>query len=348
MNALLLDEAPAARAERGSLPTPWLLFLGDVADPIGAKTSTAIAHWRPERCVGQLRLPGCRADAGIEDLSAIEAVRRGARTMIVGTVNVGGTLPAHWHGAIVAALDAGLDVASGLHARLADIAPIRDAAVRSNRQLYDVRYETGTVEAGSGRRRSGKRLLTVGTDCSVGKMYTALSIERELRARGIEADFRATGQTGLFIAGTGVCIDAVASDFVSGAVEALAPANDAGHWDVIEGQGSLFHPSCASVTLGLIHGAQADALVLCHEPTRTHMRGLPGQQLPDLDSCMDLVSRTAKLTNPDAEFVGLSINTSRMTPHEGAEYRARLEDRFDLPCVDPVRCGVSPLVDRLR
>jgi len=347
MNALLVHEAPAARAASGSPPTPWLLFLGDVGDPIAAKTSAAIAHWRPERCVGQLRLPGCRADAGIEDLSAVEAVHRGARTMIVGTVNNGGTLPAHWHREIVAALDAGLDVASGLHARLADIAPIRDAAGRADRQLYDVRHETATVKAGSGCRRSGKRLLTVGTDCSVGKMYTALSIERELRARGIEADFRATGQTGVFIAGTGVCIDAVASDFVSGAVEALAPANDPDHWDVIEGQGSLFHPSCAGVTLGLIHGAQPDALVLCHEPTRAHMRGLAGRELPDLSSCVDLVARTARLTNRDAAFVGLSINTSRMTAHEGAQYCARLQDRFDLPCVDPVRSGVAPLVDRL-
>src|SRR5262249_45154149 len=144
---------------------------------------------------------------------------------------------------------------------------------------------TQTFEVAAGVKRKGKRLLAVGTDCSVGKMYTTLALEKEMKARGLKADFRATGQTGIFIAGSGVSIDAVVADFISGAVEWLSPDNEDDHWDLIEGQGSLFHASYAGVSLGLLHGAQPDALVLCHEPTRTHMRGLPTFALPDLRIC---------------------------------------------------------------
>ncbi len=161
--------------------------------------------------------------------------------------------------------------AAGLHNKLADVPELKALADRLGRSLFDVRHPTQHYPVASGRKRSGKRLLPVGTDCSCGKMYTALAIEKRSR-RGGKATFRATGQTGILISGSGVSIDAVVSDFVSGAVETLSPDNDADHWDIIEGQGSLFHPSFAGVTTGLIHGAQPDALVLCHEPTRTYAR----------------------------------------------------------------------------
>jgi uncharacterized NAD-dependent epimerase/dehydratase family protein len=247
----------------------------------------------------------------------------------------------------VRAMELGMDLASGLHHRLADIPALRDAAARHGRQIADVRHPTREFAVGNGIKRPGKRLLTVGTDCSIGKMFTALALEKEMKARGFNADFRATGQTGIFIAGDGVSIDAVVSDFVSGSVEWLCPANDPDHWDLIEGQGSLFHASYAGVTLGLIHGGQPDALVVCHEPTRAHMRGLPSYKLPDLQLCIDRNVEAAQLTNPAVRCVGVSVNTSAMDAGAARDYLRRTEDELGLPVVDPVRSGVGAIVDRL-
>jgi uncharacterized NAD-dependent epimerase/dehydratase family protein len=330
-----------------SLATPYLLFLGDAHDQLAAKTAGGIAYWRPEWCVGQLRLPGCRADLGLPDLSIEEGVRKGARTLVVGVANRGGVIGEPWMPTLLGALEAGMDLASGLHNRLSDVPALRDAAARFGRRLSDVRHPTRDFDVGNGTKRTGKRLLTVGTDCSLGKMYTSLAIEREMRRRGINADFRATGQTGIFIAGDGVSVDAVVSDFVSGAVEWLAPDNDADHWDLIEGQGSLFHPSFAGVSLGLLHGAQPDALVMCHEPSRKHMRGLPHYKLPGLAECIELNLATARLTNPRVTCVGISMNTSALDAEAADSVLKQTEDAFGLPAVDPVRGGVGPIVDRL-
>jgi len=294
-----------------------------------------------------LRLPGCRADLRIPDMTLEEAAAAGVKTVIVGTTNRGGVLGDGWEGLLVRAMELGMDLASGLHHRLADIPALRDAATRLGRQIADVRHPTREFAVGSGVKRPGKRLLTVGTDCSIGKMFTALALEKEMKVRGFNADFRATGQTGIFIAGDGVSIDAVVSDFVSGSVEWLCPANDPDHWDLIEGQGSLFHASYAGVTLGLIHGAQPDALVVCHEPTRAHMRGLPMYKLPNLKLCIDRNIEAAQLTNPAARCVGISVNTAAMDTGAARDYLRRTEDELGLPVVDPVRAGVGAIVDRL-
>jgi uncharacterized NAD-dependent epimerase/dehydratase family protein len=327
---------------------PYLLFLGDVGDQLAAKTAHGILEWRREWCLGQLRLPGCRADLGLSELTPAEASAAGARTMVVAVANSGGTLAEAWVPSVVAALEAGLDVASGLHQRLGTFPAIAEAAARQGRELTDVRHPRRRFATGTGLRRPGKRLLTVGTDCSCGKKYTALAIEREMRGRGWSADFRATGQTGIMIAGDGVAVDAVVADFVSGAVEWLAPANDPGHWDVIEGQGSLFHPAFAGVSLGLLHGAQPDVLVLCHEPTRTHVRGLPHRPVPMLADCLELNLRCAALTNPEVTVQGLSVNTANLSESERGPYLARVAAEFGLPAVDPLLgTGVAPIVDRL-
>src|SRR5260221_8086568 len=245
-------------------------------------------------------------------MSLDDAVKAGLKTVIVGVANRGGVLSPDWVALLTRALELGLDLASGLHQRLVDYPQLKEAAARLGRQLFDVRHPTQSFEVATGAKRSGKRLLTVGTDCSVGKMYTSLALEKEMRARGLKADFRATGQTGIFIAGSGVSIDAVVSDFVSGAVEWLCPKNDPDHWDLIEGQGSLFHASYAGVTLALIHGAQPDALVMCHEPTRAHMRGLRHSPLPDLKLCIERNIEAARLTNPSACCVGVAVNTGAL------------------------------------
>jgi len=326
---------------------PYLLFLG-VAPVHGAeKTAHGFAHWRPEWCVGQLRLDGCKADLGLTDMTLEEGKAAGAKTLIIGVANRGGVFSEKWISLLEQALLLGYDLAAGLHNRLAGVPVLKAAAAQHGRQLFDVRHPTREFEVANGKKRPGKRLLAVGTDCSVGKMYTTLALEKEMQGRGIKADFRATGQTGILIAGSGVSIDAVVADFISGAVEYLSPANDDDHWDLIEGQGSLFHASYAGVSLGLLHGAQADALVLCHAPPRPHMRGLPDYKLPDLKTCMASNLAAAQLTNPAARFVGIAVNTSQMEKGKAAGYLKSLEDEFGLPAVDPFAGGVAPLVERL-
>jgi uncharacterized NAD-dependent epimerase/dehydratase family protein len=245
-----------------SLRRPYLMFLGTAPDPLAAKTAQGIVHWRPDWCLGQLRLPGCKADLGLKEMTIADAEKAGVKTVIVGVANRGGVLDESWIPVLIEALERGMDLASGLHKRLSDVPALKQAADRLGRELADVRHPTRDFSVGTGKKRRGKRLLAVGTDCSIGKMYTTLALEAEMKRRSLKADFRATGQTGIFIAGDGVSIDAVVSDFVSGAVEWLSPDNDADHWDLIEGQGSLFHASNAGDTLGLLHGSHNDALVI--------------------------------------------------------------------------------------
>lgn len=326
---------------------PYLLYLGNAPDDLAAKTARGIAHWRPQLCLAQLSGPDCRTSIGLPEMDIATAAAEGARTLIVGVANAGGVMDQATVDTVIAALEAGLDVASGLHAHLADHPLIAATAARLGRVLFDARVPPATP-VGNGRQRAGKRLLAVGTDCSVGKMYTTLALETAMQARGIKADFRATGQTGIFIAGGGVPIDAVVADFISGGIEHLSPARDDGGWDLIEGQGSLFHPSFAGVSLGLLHGAQADALVMCHEPTRSHMRGLAHYPVPDLAACMDANLAAARLTNPAARFVGIALNTAALDDAQAAALCAELEARFGLPCQDPVRMGCEAIIDRLQ
>ena len=325
---------------------PYLLYLGNAPDDLAAKTARGVAFWRPERCIGQLRGDACKTTIGLPDMDIATAAAQGARTLIVGVANAGGIMDEATVATVIAALEAGLDVASGLHAHLADHPDIAATAARLGRSLFDARVPPETP-VGNGRKRGGKRLLAVGTDCSVGKMYTTLALEKAMQARSLNADFRATGQTGIFIAGGGVPIDAVIADFISGGVEHLSPSREDGGWDLIEGQGSLFHPSFAGVSMGLLHGAQADALVMCHEPTRTHMRGLPHYPVPELQACMDANLAAARLTNPDARFVGIAVNTAALDDAAATALCAELESRFGLPCQDPVRMGVERIIDRL-
>ena len=325
---------------------PYLMFLGDVPDQLAAKTAQGIVDWRPEWCLGQIRLPGCKADLGIADMTIADAAKRGVKTLIVGVANAGGFLPDHWTVAIVEAIEAGMDIASGLHTRLGSKEAIRAAAAKHGRKLTDVRHSDQTFPTGKGTKRPGLRLLTVGTDCSVGKKYTALALEKEMRARGLDADFRATGQTGVFISGRGVAIDAVVADFISGAVEWISPAADPLHWDMVEGQGSLFHPSFSGVTMGLLHGAQPDAFVVCHEPTRTRMRGVQ-HPLPSIAEVIDLTVRCGKLTNPGIRPVGIAVNTQALEEKEARDLLDTLSAEHELPASDPIRFGVTMIVDRL-
>ncbi len=326
---------------------PYLLFLGDTEDELSAKTARGIAIWRPESALGELRLSDRTVSLGLQNMSLEEGLAAGAKTMVLGVANRGGIMDEAWLQTFRKALDLGLDLASGMHQRLADLPGLADQAASLRRQLHDVRHVRGSLRVGNGEPRSGRRILTVGSDCSSGKMFTALAVEKEMRRRGIKARFRATGQSGILIAGEGIAVDAVVADFISGAIEELCPANEPDHWDVIEGQGSLFHPSYAGVSLGLLHGAQAQVLILCHEPTREHMRGLPGQAIPDLLDCIEANERAAKVTSPKAKVYGLAINTSGLSAEAASEYLASTEERCSLPCADPMRQGCGRIIDHI-
>ena len=280
------------------LHTPYLLFLGDAPDSLAAKVAQGIRDWRPEYSIGQFRQEGCNADLGIPDMTIKEAVAAGAKTLVVGVANRGGVIGPAWISVFEEALRAGMDIASGLHNLLADEPTLVALAKEQGQSLIDVRIPQQEYPIANGIKRSGKRCLAVGTDCSVGKMYTALAMEKSMRQRGMKASFRATGQTGILITGNGVPVDAVVADFMAGSIEWLTPPNDDDHWDLIEGQGSLYHASYSGVTLALIHGGAPDALVLCHEPTRQHMRGLPDYQQPSLETLRDMSLSCLLYTSP--------------------------------------------------
>lgn len=327
------------------IPPPYLLFLGDEPDITHAKTAVGIAHWRPEACVGQLRLPGSGVDLGFPEMSAAEGASAGARTLIWGVAGVGGIIPQHWTPVLFEAVEAGLNICAGTHASLKSVPGLAEAAEKAGVALIDIRKPPPNLPVGTGRKRSGKRLAMVGTDCVVGKKFSALAIAKEMKDRGMKADFRATGQTGIMISGGGMPIDAVVSDFVSGAAEILSPDNDDDHWDVIEGQGSLFHPGYAAVTLGLLHGSQPDAFVVCHEVGRKMIEAFPDYRVPTIAELIDLTIANGKLTNPDIRCVGISVNTSSLSDGERQAWLDKTSAEFGLPCVDPVASGVGPLVD---
>ncbi|QXQ07312.1 DUF1611 domain-containing protein [Sphingosinicellaceae bacterium] len=324
---------------RPALPGPYLLFLGDTVEDGFAKTAHGLADWAGERCIGELALPGAAVTTGLPRMNPAAAAAAGARALVIGVAARGGSIPPAWYATLLAALEAGLDLVSGMHARLAEIDVLRAAAERLGRRLIDVRVPPPGLAVASGARRPGRRLLTVGTDCALGKKYTALAIARGLRERGIDASFRATGQTGIMIAGAGIPMDAVVSDFLAGAAEQLSPAATPDHLDVIEGQGSLFHPSYAAVSLGLLHGSQPDLFVVCHEPGRTVLLGSPDFQVPSIEAVIDLTIALGRLTNPHIRCVGISLNTGHVTATAAAAEIAATAARLGMPAADPIRGG---------
>ena len=330
-----------------TIPAPYLLYLGHSDDEVGLKTSRGLATFRREDCVGEWRHDDCPFSFDLPRMDAGEGARAGAKTLVLGIANPGGRFPGWMIDDALTAIAAGMNLACGLHQRLRDEPRLVAAAEAAGVQLFDVRDAPADLPVGSGKKRAGNRLLTVGTDCSVGKMYATLCLRDGLRARGVAADFRATGQTGILIAGDGVPLDAVVADFIAGAIETLSPARGDDGWDLIEGQGSLFHPSFAGVSTGLLHGAQPDALVLCHDPVRPHMRGLPHFPMPGLAECLDRNLQVASLTNPNVRGIGIALNTVKLPEDEARALCARTADELGLPCTDPFRFGADPIVEEL-
>ncbi len=331
-----------------SLDAPYLLYLGDAPDEDHAKTGYGIAYWRADRCAAQMRLPDCPVDLGLPEMSVAGAVDAGIRTAIVGVAPLGGQIPDHWLPQLIELAAAGIDIAAGMHTKLNNIPDLVAAARQGGAKLIDVRVPPENLPVGQGRPRTGKRVLMVGTDCAVGKKYSALALHRELVRRDIKATFRATGQTGIMIAGEGIAIDSVVADFISGAAETLSPDNDDDHWDVIEGQGSLLNPSYSGVSLGLLHGSQPDAIVLCHDIERTKVLDVLGDYpVPQLDEVIDEVLRLARRTRAQCFCAGVSINTSKLDDFARDGYLGKLQNELGLPCVDPIATGMTPIANFL-
>ena len=334
--------APTGRlSDRLTLPQPYLLFLGDTTEPSYAKTAFGLADWAADRCVGEYGAEGCTVTTGLPRLVPAAARAVGARALVIGVANQGGVIGASWVAALVEAMEAGLDIVSGLHVRLASIPALAEAARRTGQRLIDVRDPPPDIPIGTGRKRSGKRLLTVGTDCALGKKYTALALHRAFAERGLDADFRATGQTGIMIAGAGIPMDAVVSDFEAGAAEILSPDAAPDHWDVIEGQGSIFNPAYAAVSLGLLHGSQPDVFVVCHDPSRKVILGMESFALPSVEEVVDLTLRLGSRTNPAIRCGGISLNTSSLGAGEAEALIGAESRRLGLPIADPIRGGAA-------
>jgi len=329
----MTPSAPANLA----LPQPYLLFLGDITDAEYAKTAFGLRDWARERCVGEYACAGTTVTTGLPFLTPVEATAKGARALVIGVANEGGFIADAWMPALLSALEAGLDIISGMHTRLADIAPLEAAAAHNGRRLIDVRRPPQNIPIANGRKRSGKRLLTVGTDCAIGKKYTALALTRAFLARGIATHFRATGQTGILIAGGGIPIDAVVADFAAGAAETLSPDAADDHWDIIEGQGSLLHPAYSGVSLALLHGSQPDVVVICHEAGRDRILGVPGYSLPTVDEMMELALRVGGRTNPSIRCAGVSLNTAHLDADSAERLLAQESERLRLAVADPMR-----------
>ena len=324
---------------------PYVLLIGDVAEQRSAKTAFGLRDWDRENCLGQVRFGASAVDLGLPNMTIQEAVAAGAKTLVIGIATRGGKLPDAWTGVLIDAVTAGLDIASGLHSRLEDVPHLAETAARAGRQLHSIRRFEGALQVGDGRKRTGLRLLTVGTDSALGKKYTALTLTKAMKARGKKADFRATGQTGILIAGAGTPMDSLIGDFLSGGAEALTPDNEPDHWDIIEGQGSLLHPGYAPVSLGLLHGSQPDALVACHDPTRTSLYNYPSIRCPSIEELFEATLTAVKVTNKAARFVGVSLNTASFGVNQAERIIEATARETGLPCVDPVRTGVEPIIE---
>ncbi len=341
-----MNDVTSGSASAGfTLRKPYLLFIGGAQDEAEAKTAFGLRDWARDACVAQLRLPQSRLDLGLPDMTPEAAARAGAGSLVIGVAPVGGQIPREWESVLHAAIAAGLDVVSGMHRPLERVPGLAEAAHERGVALVNVRLPRQNFPVASGRRRSGKRLLTVGTDCALGKKYTALALTEAMRARGVAADFRATGQTGILIAGGGIALDAVTADFVAGAAELLSPDAASDHWDVIEGQGSLFHPAYAGVTLGLVHGSQPDVLILCHDPGRRHLHALPDFPTPDLRTAATRYLEAARLTNPNAILGAVSLNTSMLGESQRERTLAETAQNVGVPCFDPLQTPLKAALD---
>lgn len=336
----------------------FVVLVEGARDPLEPKTAAAVARFRPERLAALLdaERAGAASEAVIGvpgpwpvvgDLDA--AVAAGANALLVGLAPVGGGLTPAWRRRIVEALGRGLEVWSGLHEQLGEDAGLVAAAGGRREQLVDLRRLPGPLPVANRRAlETGARIvLTVGSDCNVGKMTAAWEIARELENRGRRAAFVATGQTGILLSGWGLAVDRVAADFLAGAAETLVlEAAGTASWVIVEGQGALVHPGYSAVTLGLLHGAVPESLVLCHHAARSHARNA-GVPLPSMERLVSLYEEAAEWVRP-ARVVAVAINTAGLDALAAERAARQIHEETGLPVQDVVRHGAGKLVDSLE
>lgn len=317
-----------------------------------AKMAVGVLRYRPEQVVAVLdRQNAGRSVGEVIGLahpapivgSVAEAAARGANRLMVGTTPTGGALPEEWTPILLEALEAGLDLVAGMHTFLADEPALAAAANRLGRRLIDLRRPPAEREVANLRvlEHRAKRVLTVGTDCAVGKMTASLELTAAARAEGYDCRFLATGQTGIAIADDGIPLDAIVGDFMAGAVEALICRQGDADVVMVEGQGSLLHPGYSGVTLALLHGAVPDAMILCADCADTQIKGAP-VPLPPLDEVVALYEACLAPIRP-CPVVGLTLMTRELDEIAARRALDAASDRTGLPATDVIRFGCAPL-----
>jgi uncharacterized NAD-dependent epimerase/dehydratase family protein len=332
-----------------------ILVLGEgfSHDPHYGKTMRGIIRYGPDPVVAILdsqRAGG--AHEGIPIVASVkDALRHEPTVAVVGVATQGGRFPPAWRELLKESIRAGLDVESGLHEFLADDPELSALAREHGVSLRDLRKPPDglSVPTGANLEVDARIVLTVGSDCAIGKKTVAIELDREARSRGLESIFVPTGQTGIAIAGWGIAVDAVVADFLAGAAEWLVVegARRGGKLLFVEGQGSIVHPLYSGVTMGLVHGAAPHAFVLCHKAGATEIEGCPGHPIPPLADLVRLHEEIA-LRRRMAKVACIAVNTSELaTDDEARAAIARAADETGLPADDPVRFGGRFLLDAL-
>ena len=328
-----------------------VLAEGRSADPHYGKTARGIIRYASDPTVAIL--DSTRAgehEQGIPVVATVEeALAFGPTTAIVGVATQGGRFPPAWRRLLEASIAAGLDVESGLHEFVAEDPELAELARRHGVELRDLRRppEGLSVPTGANLEVDAAIVLTVGSDCAIGKKTVALELDLEARRRGLDSVFVPTGQTGIAIAGWGIAVDAVVADFLAGAAERLVVEGAArgGKLLFVEGQGSIVHPMYSGVTVGLLHGAAPHVLVLCHLAGATEIEGCPGHPIPPLPDLVELYERSSLPRRP-AEVACVALNTASLDSEDDARTAiAAVERETSLPTDDPVRFGAGRLLD---
>jgi uncharacterized NAD-dependent epimerase/dehydratase family protein len=329
-----------------------LLAEGFSADPHYGKTARGVLRYRRQDVVAIL--DSTRAgeqDEGVPVVGSVaDALPLGPDTALVGVATQGGRFPPAWIALLRECIAGGLDIENGLHVFLADDHELRTLAAEHGVELRDLRRPPADVSTATGENLEvpGTIVLTVGSDCAIGKMTVSLELDLEARRRGVRSIFVPTGQTGIAIAGWGIAVDAVVADFIAGAAERLLVQGAARGGDLlwVEGQGSLIHPVYSGVTLGLYHGSVPHLLVLCHEAGRDEIEGAGGgpHPIPSLRELVELHERLA-LPARAARVVAVALNTRALSDEDAREAIAAAEAETGLPADDPVRYGAGRLVD---
>jgi D-glutamate N-acetyltransferase len=314
------------------------------------KTARGILRYSPHPTVAVL--DSTRAGETMSGVPVVgtleEALELRPTTAVVGVATQGGRFPPAWRALLRRCIEAGLDVESGLHEFLGDDAELSELAREHGVELRDLRRPPSdlNVPTGANLEVDARIVLTVGSDCAIGKKTVAVELDREARTRGLPSVFCPTGQTGIAIAGWGIAVDAVVADFLAGAAERIVVEGAGRGWSLlfVEGQGSLVHPLYSGVTLGLMHGAAPHAFVLCHHAGATEIEGCPGHVIPPLPELIELHER-ASLPARRARVVALALNTAHLDDGGARQAIADAAAETGLPCDDPVRFGAARLLD---